>query len=70
MELKEAWKDVVGLELVPQVAVEVVSEWSLVLLEVRYELESLGVASHEVHEGQHLYVVVPESHVVRMRYPL
>ena len=62
MELKKAWKGRVVVELVPQVVVEVVGGWMLVQLEVRCELECLGVASHEVHEGQHLDVAVHVDH--------
>ena len=65
MELKEAWKNEVVVELVPQVAVDLVGEWLLVRLEVKYELEYLDVASHEVHEGQHLDVVVQGDHEKR-----
>ena len=61
VELKEVWKDEVVVELVPMVAVEVVGEWSLVQLEVRYELECLrGVVQLLVQESHddRLHVVV------------
>ena len=39
--------------------------------EVKQVWRCLDVAVHdEVHEGQHLDVVVHESHGMRMRYPL
>ena len=38
--------------------------------EVKQVWRCLDVAVHEVHEGQHIDVVVHESHGMRMRGPL
>ena len=62
VEVKEMWKDGVVVEPVPMVAVEVVGEWLLVQLEVRYELEGLGgvvqLLVQESHDDPLLVVVV------------
>ena len=51
------------------VELEVVDDKVQGLGEVRQVWKCLDVAVHEVHEGQHLDLVVHESHGKRMRCP-